>query len=135
MLYVNTTTASPDSIKHSRQIDITDKTSAIIYKLDPKTGKTLWSNDANGFISHLSGKFIYTVQSFDPGDEDEGNDNDLTAILRKPAFLRIRRINPANGRLMWEVFQPRAPLDVQFDGNSIELVFKKEVQVLKFLSL
>jgi hypothetical protein len=135
MMYVNTTTASPDSIKHSRQIDITDKTSAIIYKLDPKTGKTLWSNDANGFISHLSGKFIYTVQSFDPGDEDEGNDSDLTAILRKPAFLRIRRINPANGRLMWEVFQPRAPLDVQFDGNSIELVFKKEVQVLKFLSL
>jgi PQQ-like domain len=135
MLYVNTTTASPDSIKHSRQIDITDKTSAIIYKLDPQTGKTLWSNDANGFISHLSGKFIYTVQSFDPGDEDEGNDNDLTAILRKPAFLRIRRINPANGRMMWEEFQPRAPLDVQFDGNSIELVFKKEVQVLKFLSL
>jgi PQQ-like domain len=135
MLYVNTTTASPDSIRHSRQIDITDKTSAIIYKLDPKTGRRLWSNDANGFISHLSGKFIYTMQSFDPGDEDEGNDNDLTAILRKPAFLRIRRIDPANGRMMWEVFQPRAPLDVQFDGNSIELVFKKEVQVLKFLSL
>jgi hypothetical protein len=33
------------------------------------------------------------------------------------------------------VVQPRAPFDVQFDGDSIELVFKKEVQVLKFLSL
>ena len=36
---------------------------------------------------------------------------------------------------MWDYYQARAPLDVQFNGNMIELVFKKEVQVLKFLSL
>ena len=35
---------------------------------------------------------------------------------------------------MWEHYQERAPLDAQFDGNSIALVFKKEVQVLKFLA-
>ena len=133
MLYVNTTTADPDKIRYSRQIDITDKTSAMIYKLDPKSGQVFWNTDANGFISYLSGKFIYTMQSFDPGDEGEGG-NDLTEILRKPPFLRIRRINPANGHRLWEHFQERAPVAVQFDGNTIELVFKKEVQVLKYLA-
>jgi hypothetical protein len=59
----------------------------------------------------------------------------MTAILKKPAFVRIHRINPSNGHLMWEHFQPRGPLDVQIDGNSIEIVFKKEVQVLRFLSM
>jgi outer membrane protein assembly factor BamB len=135
MIYVNTTTASPDKIRYSRQIDVTDNTRSAIVKLDPKTGKTLWSSSEHGFITHMSGKFIYTVAMFDPGDEDEENDNDLTAILRRPAYLRIRRINSSNGKLMWEHFQKRAPLNVQFDQNSIELVFKNEVQVLRFLSL
>jgi hypothetical protein len=55
--------------------------------------------------------------------------------LETQPYLRIKRINPRNGRVMWEHFQQRAPLDVQFEGNIIRLVFKKEVQVLKFLSL
>ena len=136
MMYVNTTTASPDKIRYSRQIDVTDKTQAVIMKLDPKNGKTLWSSNEHGFVTYVSGKFIYAVASFDPRDDDEpGNDNDLTAILRKPPFLRIRRINPSNGSLMWEHSQERAPLDIQFDGNSIELVFRKEVQVLRFFSM
>ena len=133
-LYVNTTTASPDKIRYSRQIDITDKTSAMIYKLDPRSGKILWNTDAHGFISYLSGKIIYTMQSYDPGDEEEGGGNDLTAILRKPPFFRLRRIDPGSGKRMWEHFQERAPLAVEFNGNSIELVFRKEVQVLRYLA-
>ena len=35
---------------------------------------------------------------------------------------------------MWEHFEQRAPLDVRFDKNSIQLVFKKEVAVLKYLA-
>jgi hypothetical protein len=35
---------------------------------------------------------------------------------------------------MWEHFQQRAPLDVAFEKNTIRMVFKKEVQVLKFFS-
>jgi len=34
----------------------------------------------------------------------------------------------------WRHDQDRAPLAVQFDRNSIQLVFRKEVQVLKYLS-
>jgi len=63
MLYVNTTTASPETIKSSRQIDISQKTSSIILKIDSKTGKQLWTASPGGMLGYVSGPFIYTVQS------------------------------------------------------------------------
>jgi hypothetical protein len=129
MLYVNTTTADPENIKYSRQIDITQKIEAILLKIDPQTGRTLWSVKPGGFISYLSGKFIYTVQFYDPRDEEVS-----AAGIQLPAYLRIRRISPADGHVLWEQDQDRAPLDVRFKDNSIQIVFKKEVQVLRFLS-
>ena len=135
MMYVNTTTASPENVKYSRQIDVTQKTSDIILKIDPRTGKTLWSAKPGGFISRVSGKFIYVVQSNDPGEDEFGNPREVMAGLEMPAFLRIRRLNTGDGSVMWEYYQPRVPLDVQFNDNSIQIVFKKEVQVLRFLSL
>ena len=39
------------------------------------------------------------------------------------------------GREMWEHYEPRGPVEVQFDKNVIRVVFKKEVEVLRFLSL
>jgi hypothetical protein len=102
-------------------------------KLDAKTGKTLWSIKPGGFISYLQGKFIYTVQSYDPNPTDE-DVNDMLSGLQKPAYLRIARIDPKNGRLLWEHYQDRCPIDVRFDANSIQLVFKREVQVLKYLT-
>jgi PQQ-like domain len=133
-LFVNTTTGNPDDIKYSRQIDISKSTDDVLLKIDPKTGKTLWSVKPGGFISYLSGKFIYTVQSYDPNPTDEETMNDLA--LQKPAYFRIARINPENGRTMWEYYdsRDRCPVDVRFKDNSIELVFKREVQVLKYLT-
>jgi hypothetical protein len=131
-IYVNTTSGNPDDIKYSRQIDITKSTDDILIKLDPKTGKTLWNIKPGGFISYLSGKYIYTVQSYDPNPSDEEQTSDMG--LQKPAYLRIARVNPANGRLMWEHYQDRCPIDVRFNDNSIEMVFKREVQVLRYLS-
>jgi hypothetical protein len=130
MLYVNTTTVDPENIKYSRQIDITQKIEAILLKIDPQTGRTLWSAKPGGFISYLSGKYIYTVQSYDPGDVEAS-----PTEIQLPAYLKIRRISPSDGRILWEEDQPRAPLDIRFNNNVIELVFKKEVQVLKYLSL
>ena len=133
MLYVNSTTASPENIKFARQIDITQKTDAVFLKVDPKTGKILWKANPGGFISYLSGQYIYAYY-INNADEDSGM-ADLAGITPTPSFIKIRRINPRNGETMWDYQQQRAPLDVRFDGNMIELVFKKEVQVLKFLSL
>lgn len=135
-VYVNTTTGNPDDIKYARQIDVTKSTQAVVLKLDAKTGKTLWSVKPGGFISYLSGKFIYAVQSNDPNPTDEVVLNDSLQGLQKPAFLRIVRINPKNGRAMWDYYdaRPRAPFFIRFKDNYIELLFKKEVQVLKFLT-
>ena len=140
-LYVNTTTGNPDDIKYSRQIDISRKTEAVLFKLDSKTGKTLWSikPDNNslyiyGYIAYVSGKFIYAVESYAPDPNDTQMENDMTDSLQKRAHVRIVRIQPSDGRILWEHFQYRCPVDLRFDENSIELVFKKEVQVLRYLT-
>jgi hypothetical protein len=129
MLYVNTTTADPENIKYSRQIDISQKIEASLLKIDPRTGKTLWTVMPGGFISYLSGKYIYTVQSYDPGDQGGS-----PLGIELPAYLKIRRISPADGHVLWEKDDDRAPLAVRFQDNSIALVFKKEVQVWRFVS-
>jgi PQQ-like domain len=137
MVYVNTTTGNPDDIKYARQIDVNKSTQAVLFKLDPKTGRTLWSVKPGGFLSYLSGKFLYTVQSYDPNPDDQEVLSDTMQGLQKPACLRITRISPENGHEMWEYNDslPRAPFFIRFDKNSIELVFKREVQVLHYLSL
>ena len=136
MLYVNTTTADPDNVRYSRQIDITQKIQASLLKIDPRTGQTLWNVQPGGFISYLSGNFIYTVEIYSPSEE-ENKMADLEGITPNPAHVIIRRINPKNGQVMWEYYQADkgAPLDVRFKDNFIELIFKKEVDVLKYLSL
>ena len=133
ILYVNSTTASPENIKYSKQIDISQKTDAVFLKVDPKAGKILWKAEPGNFVSYLSGKFIYTYYVNRAGD-DSGL-ADLAGITPTPSYVRIRRINPRNGEIMWDYQQNGAPLDVQFSRNTIQFVFKKEVQVLKFLSL
>ena len=54
--------------------------------------------------------------------------------LETPPYVKIKMLNPKNGHEVWEHFQQRAPLDVEFEKNTIRLVFRKEVQVLKFLT-
>ena len=49
--------------------------------------------------------------------------------------IRIKRLNMSDGRVEWEHHQERAPLDVQFEKNEIRILFRKELQVLRFLTL
>lgn len=139
MIYVNTTTASPDSVKYTRQVDISAKTHNLVLKVDPKTGKTLWGAHNDGQVNYISGKFIYTVESHvtDEGtveDDGLGGLGIALGVTLRP-HVRIKRLNPSNGRVMWEHFQQRGPLAVQFDKNQIQILFRKELQVLKFLVL
>lgn len=133
-IYVNTTSGNPDDIKYARQIDITKTTDDIVMKVDPKTGKTLWTIKPGGFVSYVSGKFIYLTQSNDPNPQDTPALSDTLAGFQKPPFFRILRVNPKNGHTMFDYYQDRAPFYVHFDQNTIEVVFKKEVQILKYLS-
>jgi outer membrane protein assembly factor BamB/endogenous inhibitor of DNA gyrase (YacG/DUF329 family) len=134
-LYVNTTTGNPDDIRYARQIDINRKNEPVLYKLDPQSGKILWTTKPCGFVSYLSGKFIYAVDSYDPNPTDEDVMNEMAASLQKPPFLHIQRLNPKNGRVLCEYYdRDRCPVDVRFDANSIQLIFKREVQVLRYLA-
>jgi hypothetical protein len=135
MIYVNTTTASPDSLKYSNQIDITRKDSYLVMKLEPKAGKVLWTADVGGLVSYVSGKFIYCVRSYHADDDEESAPYTMDSISGRESVLSIKRLNPKNGRVLWEHVQKRAPVDVQFDQNTIRLVFKHEVQVLRFVAL
>ncbi len=132
-VYVNATTASPDSIKFSRQIDVTQKVTSVIVKLDPANGTPVWTAEPGGMINYLSGKYLYVVQSYTPDQTDQDNPYQVETGFEKPPFLRIRRLNPKNGGEIWEYFEQRAPVDVAFDRNMIRLIFKKEVRVLKTL--
>ncbi|HUA37258.1 MAG TPA: PQQ-binding-like beta-propeller repeat protein [Candidatus Sulfopaludibacter sp.] len=136
MLYVNTTTADPENVRYSRQIDITQKIQAALLKIDPPTGRILWNTQPGGFISYLSGNFIYTVEIYNPSP-DELKMADMAGITPNPPHIKIRRINPRTGQVVWEYYEADkgAILNVQFKDNFIELVFKKEVDVLKYLSL
>jgi len=135
MIYVNTTTASPDSLKYSNQIDITRKDSAIVMKIEPKTGKVLWKAELGGLVSYCSGKFIYVTHGYHADDDEDSGPYTMDSVMGKESFVSIKRINPKNGRVMWEHVEKRAPFDVQFDQNTIRLVFKKEVEVLRFRTL
>ena len=133
-IYLNTTTGSPDDIKYSKQIDVNKENEKTVQKIDGKTGRILWSYYPGAYISYLSGKYIFAYRYNDSGDEDEQL-MDGAAGLEKPSYLKIIRINPGNGHEMWDHEEGRAPMNVQFDGNMISIVFKKEVEVLKFFSL
>jgi outer membrane protein assembly factor BamB len=131
MLYVNTTTASPDSVKYSRQIDVSKAVSAVIMKVDSKTGKALWRTQAGGFISYLSGKYIY-VASWN--DADDLKDSPFATGLETPSYVRVKRIDPEDGRIRWDYHKTRAPIAVHFDENQIQIVYKKEMQVLRYVA-
>jgi outer membrane protein assembly factor BamB len=127
MIYVNTTTASHESLKYSRQIDLSRKVMSVILKIDSKNGKILWSEPSQVLIKYVSGKLVLTAGGVMP-EEQDGPDTGL----EKQPWTRIRRINPADGREVWEHFEDRAPLDIAFEKNTVRLVFKKEVEVLRF---
>lgn len=136
MLYLNTTTADPDSIRYSKQIDISRKTQSQVLKVDPKSGRTLWTARNEGLITYIWDKYIYVAESYAGDDDDE--EAALMGIktgLEIPAHIRLRRLDAGNGRVLWEHYQPRCPLDVHFDRNTIQFLFKKEVQHLRFVVL
>jgi hypothetical protein len=136
MMYLNTTTASLDSLKYSNQLDVSRKDVNVVLKLDPRTGKTLWKAEPGGLVNYVSGKFIYSLYSYAPDEDDEGMGGyTVDSIMGRHSTLSIKRLNPSNGHVIWEHCQDRCPCDVRFDKNSIRLVFKKEVQVLRFFSL
>jgi hypothetical protein len=132
-VYVNSTTADLDTLRFARQIDIDKKISASVLRVDCKTGKVYWSVQPGGFVSHVDGKYIFCFASHQAPDLDPDALTTLPGML--DSAMDIRRLDPKTGKQVWDYSDRRAPVSVRFKGNVIELVFHKEVQVLKFLTL
>ena len=132
-VYVNSTTADLDNLRFARQIDINKKVTASVLRIDCKSGKVYWTVQPGGFISHVDGKYVFCFASHQ-ADDNQDPDSLTTVIVDKSA-MDIRRLDPKTGKQLWDYPEPRAPLSIRFKGNVIELVFRKEVKVLKFLTL
>lgn len=128
-LYINTTTAGPDSIKYSQQVNIHDKIRPVIMKVDQKSGKVLWRLESVGEECLISGKFVYTTrvsQSVAWLKLEEGPDT----------HFNLNLLNPSSGSVIWNFHQGnRRVIKTEVQKNWILLHFDDRVMVLKFFSL
>jgi hypothetical protein len=126
-LYVSSTTASPDTIQFSQQVDFSSKSGPVILKVAGATGKVLWRTEGIGDQCFVSGKYVYISKAAT---------SPLTTIGEDPVvYFDLYRLSPSDGHPMWDYSQSRHPVQIEVQGNEILLHFKGELQVLKFLSL
>ena len=112
-----------------------DKAMEIVNKVDMATGKSLWRIEREGAVAYSSGKFVYAFESYKGDDDSADGVEGMNTIFHVSPYVRIKRLDPATGRVLWHHFQQRFPLDAHFDNNTFQLLFKKEAQLLKFISL
>jgi len=129
MLYVDSTTAGPESIQYSQQINLHDKINPLILKLDPETGKVLWRLESVGDHSLLTGKFLYAVRN-----------KSVYAALRleegPDRHFYMKLLDPESGKEIWtmhKVNQNVVKTEVQ--KNWMLIQEDDEVLVYKFFSL
>ena len=126
----------PEQVSRARQhFDVPEDTALLVEKIDPKTGAVLWKVEREGLVRYASGQFLYTVASQRGDAEDEDFAMPLLNTgFQKIAHVRVKRLDPANGRVLWEHYHGHTPLDVAFEKNTIHFLCKKEMRVLKFFS-
>jgi hypothetical protein len=128
-LYVTSTTAGPESIKYSQQINIYNKILPVLMKVDPESGQVLWKVTDTGDECLLSGKFVYatrTWQSIAALRLEDGPDTHFDFTL----------FSPSSGKEIWNYRRSnRRVIRADVQNNWILLHFSDEVRVLKFFSL
>ncbi len=133
MLYVATTSASPESIQYYEQVSM-ERVQPIIVKVDPATGRALWRVEKIGNECYLSGKYVYLTQA-------RTSALDVIASMSTgggravSTTFHLYRLNPKNGQPLWECYRPTHPSQLDFHNNEILLQFRDKLEVLKFLSL
>jgi hypothetical protein len=134
-LYVDSTSGSPDDIQYSDQIKF-DKVAPVLLKIDPTSGKILWQVAQEGQTCFLSGPFLYTVSVQQGGIAMA---NGLAEALNaprpdSPVYLDIVRLDPANGKILWDFSREEFPSEYSFQQNRFLLRVGNDVQVWKFLT-
>ena len=135
MLYVDTTAAAPEEIQYSDQIRLEGAT-AVILKVDPRSGKILWQTQKHGQHTFLSGQYLYTTIAQRGGIALANGLGDALAAPQQGAiYFHIWRLDPQTGAVIWAFSPDQAPDEVSFQENWFVLRFGDEVQAWKFLAL
>jgi outer membrane protein assembly factor BamB len=135
LLYVDSTSGSPEDIQYSEQIKF-DQAAPVLLKIDPSSGKILWQVAQEGQSCFLSGPFLYTASAEQGGIAMA---NGLAEALNAPrpeapVYFHIYRLDPADGKILWNFYREYAPAEFSFQQNRFLLRFGSEVQVWKFLT-
>jgi hypothetical protein len=135
IMYVDSTSSSPEDIQYSDQIKF-DKAAPVLLKIDPSSGKILWQVAQEGQGCFLSGPFLYTASAEQGGIAMA---NGLAEALNAPrpdapVYFHIYRLDPADGRILWDFYREEAPAEFSFQQNRFLTRFGSDVQVWKFLT-
>ena len=134
-LYVDSTSASPEDIQYSDQIKM-EQAAPVLLKIDPASGKILWQAAREGQAAFLSGPFLYTSSARQGGIAMA---NGLAEALNAPrpdtpVYFHIYRLDPADGKILWDFYREEAPAELSFQQNRFLVRFGSEAQVWKFLA-
>jgi outer membrane protein assembly factor BamB len=128
-VYVNTTTAGPDKIKYSQEVNIHERLHPVIMKVDPASGKVLWQIESFGDTCMMSGKFLYSTWVTATQSAlklEEGPDTHFNLYLLKPG----------SGGVIWNFHvDNQHVMQTEVQQNWILLRFADNLYVLKFFSL
>jgi len=135
LLYVDSTTASPEDIQYSEQISA-QGVAPVLLKVEPHSGKILWQAQGRGQDCFLSGKFLYTSGTQQGGMAlANGLAEALNAPQQEgPVYFRVYRLDPATGQSLWEFYREEAPGALAFAQNRFLVRFGSNLQVWKFLA-
>ncbi len=128
MLYVDSTTGGPDLIQYPQDLELRSQAQTVVLKLEPATGRVLWSFPQLGEHTLLAGKFAYIMKTslalalLHPGEGEKYNFN-------------FYRVNPASAGTIWSYYQPKPLVKAGAQGTWILLQFPDELQVFSFFSL
>jgi hypothetical protein len=126
-LYVSSTTASPDTIQFSQQVDFSARANPVILKVEAATGRVLWRNEGLGDTCFVTGKFVYLSKA---------EESPLITPGEDPVYnFDLYRLSPSDGHALWNYSQSRLPVRIEALKNEILIHFKGELQLLKFFSL
>ena len=135
VLYVDSTTGSPDDIQYSDQIKM-EQAAPVLLKIDPSSGKILWQVAKEGQGAFLSGPYLYTASAQQGGIAmAKGLAEALGAPQPDaPTYFRIYRLDPDDGKILWEFYREEAPAEFSFAQNRFLVRFGSDAQVWKFLT-
>lgn len=129
-LVVSSTTATPDTIKFSQEVNFANRPQPVIMRVEPSTGAVLWSGEHLGENIHLSGKHLYTTHNQVSGADLIGANGDSSQV---PVHYRVRRVDLSTGREMWVWYRPKAGHFFQAAGTQCLVQSKDEALVLDHL--